>query len=155
MDETTVYTCKYCGTTLTSHLMCDFCQIGFSPSEVSTDHRRASQIPEELPILENENEVLQRGTLDLMQEKTLTLYYLLKIARKAKDTAFRANEDQKLDHLVKKIYVIENLIFDREGTYPKSMQDSVLKKKRTELIDFQSFLEGKGRMVMKEFQRKK
>lgn len=82
--------------------MCDFCQIGFSPSEVSTDHRRASQIPEELPILENENEVLQRGTLDLMQEKTLTLYYLLKIARKAKDTAFRANEDQKLDHLIKK-----------------------------------------------------
>lgn len=51
--------------------------------------------------------------------------------------------------------MIENLIFEREGTYPKSMQDSVLKKKRTELIDFQSFLEGKDRMITKNFQRKK
>lgn len=155
MSETTNYTCKYCGTSLTSHLTCDFCQMGFSPSEVSTDHRRISQIPEDIPILEDEQEVLQRGTLDLMQEKTLTLYYLLKIARKAKDKAFRAHEDQKLDHLVKKIFVIENLIFEREGTYPKSMQDSVLKKKRAELIDFHSFLESKDRIVMKEFQRNK
>lgn len=148
------YTCKYCGSTLTKHLSCDFCLIGFSPSEVSVGQLRLSQIPEEIPILENEEEVLNRGTIDLLHEKTLTLYYLLRIARKAKDIAFRQHDDNKVDHLVKKIYVIENLIFEREGVFPKSMQDSVLKRKRQEIIDFQEYLKDKDRFKMKNFQRK-
>lgn len=144
----TNYTCKYCGTSLTEHLSCDFCQIGFSLSDVCQDHHRQTQIPEEIPILEDENEVLGKNTIDFLQEKTLTLYYLLKIARKAKDNAFRANENEKYQVLIKKIYVLENLIYEREGVFPKSMQDSILKKKRNEIIEFEKYLNEKGKFTM-------
>lgn len=144
----TNYTCKYCGTTLTEHLSCDFCQIGFSLSDVCQTHHRQTQIPEEIPMLEDENEVLGKTTIDFLQEKTLTLYYLLKIARKAKDKAFRANEDEKYQVLIKKIYVLENLIYEREGVFPKSMQDSILKKKRNEIIEFEKYLNEKGKFTM-------
>ena len=144
----TNYTCKYCGTTLTEHLSCDFCQIGFSLSDVCQNHHRQTQIPEEIPMIEDENEVLGKTTIDFLQEKTLTLYYLLKIARKAKDKAFRANEDEKYQVLIKKIYVLENLIYEREGVLPKSMPESILKKKRNEIIEFEKYLNEKGKFTM-------
>lgn len=148
MATKTEYTCKYCGTILSERLTCDFCQIGFSPSDVCQNHLRQTQIPEEIPMLENENEVLGKSTIDFLQEKTLTLYYLLKIARTAKDKAFRANEHEKYQVLIKKIFVLENLIYEREGVFPKSMQDSILKKKRTAIIEFEEYLKEKGKFSM-------
>ncbi|MBX8979394.1 hypothetical protein C2L98_15800 [Enterococcus gallinarum] len=122
--------------------------MGFSLSDVCQNHHRQTQIPEEIPMIEDENEVLGKTTIDFLQEKTLTLYYLLKIARKAKDKAFRANEDEKYQVLIKKIYVLENLIYEREGVFPKSMQDSILKKKRNEIIEFEKYLNEKGKFTM-------
>ncbi len=44
--------------------------------------------------------------------KTLTLYYLFKIgSQEAKDRLSSANEDEKYQVLIKKIYVLENLIY--------------------------------------------
>lgn len=151
--NTETYTCKYCGTHLTDTLFCEFCQLGFSLDEVCKNQERQSQIPDEIPMLEDENEILTRNTHDLLREKTLTLYYLLKIARTAKDQAFRAHDDEKTAHLVKKIYVLENLILEREGVFPKSMRDSVLKKKRDEIIEFETFLAEKNRDRLKDFTR--
>ena len=121
---------------------------GFSLSDVCQNHLRQSQIPEEIPMLEDENEVLGKTTIDFLQEKTVSLYYLLKIARKAKDKAFRANDNDKYQVLIKKIYVLENLIYEREGFFPKSMQDSILKKKRNEVIEFEKYLKEKGKFSM-------
>lgn len=145
----THYTCKYCGTTLSERLTCNFCEIGFSLDSVCKDKERSSQIPYEIPILGDENEVLNRSTIDLLSEKTLTLYYLLKIARKSKDTAFRAHEEEKVAVLIKKIYIIENIIFEREGVFPKAMNDSVLKRKRKEIIEFETYLRDKNKYIMK------
>ncbi|HHD7898450.1 MULTISPECIES: hypothetical protein [Enterococcus] len=145
----THYTCKYCGTTLSERLTCNFCEIGFSLDSVCKDKERSSQIPYEIPILGEENEVLNRSTIDLLSEKTLTLYYLLKIARKSKDIAFRAHEEEKVAVLIKKIYIIENIIFEREGVFPKAMNDSVLKRKRKEIIEFETYLRDKNKYIMK------
>ncbi|EPE2441031.1 hypothetical protein ACSHCE_003136, partial [Enterococcus faecalis] len=71
------------------------------------------------------------------------------IARKAKDTAFRAHEDEKVSILIKKIYVIENILFEREGVFPKAMNDSVLKRKRNEIIEFEAYLQNKNKFIMK------
>lgn len=46
------------------------------------------------------------------------LYYLLKIASKSKDTAFRAHEEEKLTILINKIYPIK-----RKGDFPKAMNN--------------------------------
>lgn len=145
----THYTCKYCGTNLSERLTCNFCEIGFSLDSVCKDKERSSQIPYEIPILGDENEVLNRSTIDLLSEKTLTLYYLLKIARKSKDIAFRAHEEEKVAVLIKKIYIIENIIFEREGVFPKAMNDSVLKRKRKEIIEFETYLRDKNKYIMK------
>lgn len=149
MNNELTYTCKYCGSVLTDRLTCNFCEIGFSLSEVCTNKARFSQIPEEIPLIEDENEVLKRTTIDFINEKTLSLYYLLKAARKAKDSAFRAHEEEKFALLIKKIYVIENILLEREGTFPKAMNDSVLKKKKKEIIDFQQYLVDKNKQFMK------
>lgn len=148
MDDKNINTCKYCGSPLTEHLTCEFCLIGFSPSDICFNHQRQSQLPDAIPLLEDENEVLSRSTTDLLHEKILTLYYLLKIARQAKDKAFRENEKDKYQVLVKKIYVIENLIFEREGFFPKSMQNSILKNKQTKIAEFEAYLKEKGKDKM-------
>ncbi|RXN54213.1 hypothetical protein CYQ48_12970 [Enterococcus faecalis] len=149
MKTTTNYTCKYCGSELSERLTCNFCEIGFSLDSVCSNKERTSQVPYEIPILGDENEVLNRSTIDFLSEKTLTLYYLLKIARKAKDTAFRAHEDEKVSILIKQIYVIENILFEREGVFPKAMNDSVLKRKRNEIIEFEAYLQNKNKFIMK------
>lgn len=74
---------------------------------------------------------------------------MLKIARKSKDTAFRAHEEEKIAVLIKKIYIIENIIFEREGVFPKTMNDSVLKRKRKEIIEFETYLRDKNKYIMK------
>ncbi|MDN3185485.1 hypothetical protein [Enterococcus faecalis] len=140
----THYICKYCGTTLSERLTCNFCKIGFSLDSVYKDKERPSQIP----ILGDENEVLNRSTIDLLSEKTLTLYYLLKIALKSKDTAFRVHEKEKVAVLIKKIYIIENIIFEREGVFPKAMNDSVLKRKRKEIIEFETYFQDKNKYIL-------
>ncbi len=72
---------------------------------------------------------------------------MLKIARESKDTAFRAHEEEKVAVLIKKIYIIENIIFEREGVFPKAMNDSVLKRK--EIIEFETYLQDKNKYIMK------
>ena len=99
---TTNYTCKYYGSPLTEPLSCDFCQIVFSLSDICQNHLHQSQIPEEIPMLETENEVLRKNTVDFPQEKTVSLYYLLKIAHKVKDKDFQANNKEKYQVLIKK-----------------------------------------------------
>ncbi|AFO44747.1 hypothetical protein EFD32_1863 [Enterococcus faecalis D32] len=116
MKTTTNYTCKYCGSELSERLTCNFCEIGFSLDSVCSNKERTSQVPYEIPILGDENEVLNRSTIDFLSEKTLTLYYLLKIARKAKDTAFRAHEDEKVSILIKK-YMLLKIFFLNEKAY--------------------------------------
>lgn len=148
MDNKNINTCKYCGSSLTEHLTCEFCLIRFSPSDICFNHQRQSQLPDAIPMLEDENEILTRSATDLLHEKTLTLYYLLKIARQAKDKAFRENEKGKYQVLVKKIYVLENLIYEREGVFPKSMQNSILKKKQTKIAEFEAYLKEKGKFSM-------
>lgn len=98
-------------------------------------------------MLEDENEVLGKTTIDFLQEKTVSLYYLLKIARKAKDKAFRANDNEKYQLLIKKIYVLENLIYEREGFFSEICARLYSKEKAKRSDRVRKVFKGKSKVL--------
>ena len=147
------YTCKYCGSVLHESLFCDFCQLVFLPEDVCHNGQRMSQVIDEIPMMEEEKEILERSTGDFLKEKTVTLFYLLRAARKQKDRAFRNHEDELVAIYLKKIYILENILLEREGVFPKAMSESIARKKRLAVQSFEEYLKDRGKKEMKSFKR--
>lgn len=145
-------TCKYCGTDLSQELECSYCKIPFTPAEVAADNTRESQIIYDIPRLDDLTELIftltSKGTRDLQKEKTLTLYYLLSAARKAKDRFFKERDQEKLTYFEKKCFVIENILIERTGSFPLSINKNFLSKKFSEYKAFEDMLETKNKQVM-------
>ncbi|OEH83633.1 hypothetical protein BCR26_08740 [Enterococcus rivorum] len=106
----------------------------------------------EIPMIrENEHlifELMSRSTEDLLNEKTLTLYYLLRAARKAKDIFFREKDQERFTFFTKKNFIIENILLEREGCFPLSVSDAFLRKKQEEVQKFENNLVFKNRQKM-------
>ncbi|MBO0423403.1 hypothetical protein [Enterococcus plantarum] len=145
-------TCKYCGTDLDQHLTCSYCSITFSPEEVCYNKERPHQMVDSIPIIDDFEtmifELMSRPTETLLKEKTITLYYLLRAARKAKDKYFRAKDQERLTFFQKKVYTIENILLEREGTFPLSISDNLLKKKSLQVNKFEQSLSDNNRNKM-------
>lgn len=145
-------TCKYCGTDLDQHLTCSYCSITFSPEEVCYNQERPHQMVDSIPIIDDFEtmifELMSRPTETLLKEKTITLYYLLRAARKAKDKYFRAKDQERLTFFQKKVYTIENVLLEREGTFPLSISDNLLKKKSVQVNKFEQSLADNNRNKM-------
>lgn len=146
-------TCKYCGTDLNHQLNCSFCNITFSPEEVCFNHERPIQMVDSIPIIDDFDtlifELMSRSTEVLLKEKTITLYYLLRAARKAKDKYFRAKDQERLTFFQKKVFTLENILLEREGTFPLSISENLLKKKRDQVGSFEQSLQKNNRSEMR------
>lgn len=134
-------TCKYCGNNLTelkdNKYFCNFCELEFLKSETEEDGSRPKQSVFELPIIEDPKELTQRSTTDLLNEKTVTLYYLLRSARKLKDEFYKSENFEMTALMHKKAMVIENILLEKEGKYPKRITNSLLKQKRQSIQEFE------------------
>ena len=104
-------------------------------------------------MIENAEAVLKVSTTELLKETTISLYYWLRAARKAKDTFFRSHQEVQLQLAVKKISCIENILLEREGTFPKAITDSLLKKKIKKVKDFEDYLKEKNKWQLTKFSR--
>lgn len=148
-------TCKYCGTDLDQHLTCTYCSLTFSPEEVCYNKERPSQMIDSIPIIDDFEtmifELMSRPTETLLKEKTITLYYLLRAARKAKDKYFRAKDQERLTFFQKKVFIIENILLEREGTFPLSISDNLLRKKTLQVSNFEQSLAEKNRDKMMDY----
>lgn len=146
------HTCKYCGTDLSHKLECSYCKIIFSSEEAATEHTRESQIIYDIPRLDDLTELIftltSKETGDLHKEKTLTLYYLLRAARKAKDHFFKERDQEKLTYFEKKCFVIENILIERTGSFPLSINKNFLSKKFSEYKEFEETLNKKNKATM-------
>lgn len=117
-------TCKYCATELMEDNFCPICTLVFPDNETSTDYRRPTILPEEIPT---ESELEQLETKQLLAAKTYFLYYALKQARKSRKKAIENLKDQYLfEHYQKKCYIIENILIERTGSFPKRIDNKFL-----------------------------
>lgn len=128
-----MYTCKYCSTNLLNNRYCPFCDMIFSEEETCIDGQRPSVIIEEIPL--DEMELRHSKTSDLKNEKTLYLYYLLKICRQSTRNYFASNNQEQYDFFMKKKFVLENILIERIGYIPGRL-DYFVKK---ELKQYQEF----------------
>ncbi|MEG2295085.1 MAG: hypothetical protein RSC23_16970 [Carnobacterium sp.] len=117
-------TCKYCATELMEEHFCPVCTLVFPESEICKDYKRPSILPEEIPT---ESELDQLETKQLLVAKTYFLYYALKQARQSRKHAIEKLKDQYLfEHYQKKCYIIENILIERTGTFPKRIDNKFL-----------------------------
>lgn len=137
--------CKYCGTDLDQHLNCSYCNLTFSSEEVCYDQERPQQMVDSIPIIDDFEtmifELMSLSTEVLLKEKTITLYYLLRAACKAKD-------QERLTFFQKKVFTIENILLEREGSFPLSISENLLKKKKTQVSNFEQSLKQNNRDKM-------
>lgn len=142
-------TCKYCGTELSEGLNCSFCDITFSPEEVSTDGLRVSAMPEEIPF--EKKQLIDATTKILLKAKTIELYYYLKLARKYKNESFKARDEANVRFYLKKALVIENILIEREGDFPSRLTDKYLKNRRDQVSNFEKELKSKKQWTMYDY----
>ena len=139
-------TCGFCGSELEINY-CSFCDMELEKRYILKDGQRLAQ--KELFLgFPNQNEVFQ-STKELMKKETIDLFCLLREARRLRAEVFKlrkikhdaerdlgkSNNDLKqldeatyeeYEHATRKVWVIENIIKDRLGYYPKRISKSFI-----------------------------
>lgn len=137
-------TCAYCGSEVikvTDRFHCDFCDMILSNQDVAKDGQRKDHTIEHVPFEYD----FYKSTPELMQLKTLELLYLLKFARQTRSDIYntrilghKAGQEieaateildtsfSEYEKATRKVWVIENIIKDRIGYYPKKITDDFL-----------------------------
>lgn len=133
-------TCAYCATELSSRY-CPFCEMELKDYQISKNGNRMSStlnfIPAEVEIF--------KDTKTLMKKETIELLFLLRYARKHRSDVYnlrinvhraskQGNDMQEYDtssyndyeEATRKVWVIENIIKDRMGYYPKQVTENFL-----------------------------
>ncbi|PFP09211.1 hypothetical protein COJ90_21090 [Priestia megaterium] len=160
-------TCPYCGTKVNKEdhheYYCEFCVMNIPEHLVQVNGERLTGRSIREFALESD---LEKTTPELMLLSNFELLYLLKIARKLRsdmynnmtifrkageevgNSEYKSYEDQtgeEYEKLTRKLFVIENILFEREVDVPSRMTESFLakykenvyKKKRPMIINRQ------------------
>ncbi|MFC0232847.1 hypothetical protein ACFFIF_02460 [Vagococcus entomophilus] len=77
----------------------------------------------------NKEKLLSRTTKDLLKEQTIALYYLLRATCKHRDDLlyYQVPDKSVLFHRIS--FVLENILLEREDSFPKRLTNRVLHKK--------------------------
>src|SRR5699024_6689581 len=138
-------TCGLCGSVLNDRY-CDYCKMELGERYISKDGKRIEQskmflgYPSEIEVYSS--------TPELMKKETIELYCLLREARKMRADVYQLrkvrhdaekevgfNDDVKVleektyaeyEDATRKVWVIENIIKDRLGYYPKRISNNFL-----------------------------
>lgn len=128
-------TCGFCGIELNEYY-CSFCDMQLKKEYITENSKRMKQVKKN--FLNKEDVLLP--TAKLMEKETLTLLYLLKEARKIRSDVFNLknqNQDEKeqdaenqlynqYETATRRVWVIENIIKNRLGYYPKRLTHDFL-----------------------------
>lgn len=128
-------TCAYCGTEIQEYY-CSFCEMELSDENVLQNGERKDHTISNIPFEYDFN----KSTPDLMKMKTIELLYLLKFARRDRSLIYntrimghQTKSDDLLDYtfteyekITRKVWVIENIIKNRVGYFPKKISDEFL-----------------------------
>lgn len=128
-------TCKYCATPLTLDFFCDYCRLQFRLDDIKQNGERPDAIISDVPFNESD---LEFNTNDLFIKKTIYLYYLLSLARKTRAAYYDEPGKKRYHYYEKKVWIIENILLERNGFYPKRINN---KFKSEQLNDIQAFEE--------------
>lgn len=133
-----MFTCGFCGIEI-KESYCDFCEMELEKRYILENGQRLPQ-KEKFLGFPNENEV-RKSTKELMQKETIDLFCLLPVARRLRSEVYKLRkirhdaekelgfteqvqdlEEQTYDeyeYATRKVWVIENIIKDRLGYFPK------------------------------------
>lgn len=120
-------TCGFCGTEL-NNSYCSFCNMQLKNKNITKNGER---IQHNKNITFNKDDVFL-PTVKLMKLETLTLLHLLKEARKIRSNIFniKLEAEQKTyneyETATRRVWVIENIIKNRLGYYPKRLTHDFL-----------------------------
>lgn len=138
-------TCGFCGTEVKNNF-CSFCEMELVEKHILKDGKRFAQFYNFLGF-PNESEV-NKSTKELMEKETIDLFCLLRVARRLRAEVFKLRklrhdaekelgfneqvqnlEEQTYDeyeYATRKVWVIENIIKERLGYFPKRINDNFI-----------------------------
>lgn len=134
-------TCAYCGSEVEGNY-CFYCQMELEQRYILKNGKRLANNIQQLP---SEQEIFL-STQELMQRETMELLCLLKYARKHRSDVYnwrfltnKANEVEQVtemkessykeyENATRKVWVIENIIKERMGYYPKSITEDFINR---------------------------
>lgn len=134
--------CAYCGSVV-QNKYCAYCEMTLSDRYILEDGKRLSNAIEELP---HERDMF-KSTKELLQLETIELLCLLRYARQYRSEIYNVRllthkagtEDEELktiqdqtysdyEDATRKVWVIENILKDRIGYYPKKINDDFINR---------------------------
>lgn len=139
-------TCMYCAAEVdyltASTFYCYFCKMYLSKNAITENGERKDNTIDCAPC----RSYLKKDTANIIKLKTIELLYLLKYAHEDKKEIepYSTNND-KLIQVTRKIWVLENIIAERIGYYPKEVTDAFLDSYMNKIREGQ-----KRQMISKE-----
>jgi hypothetical protein len=140
-------TCAYCGSGLDTNY-CSFCELELTSRYILEDGKRLQNsiefYPEKQGIFKNTPELLRLETIELLcllreaREYRSDVYKLRILAHKGKAQAAERSKDMKsmnsidvmsysdYEDATRKVWVLENIIKDRIGYFPKKVTEQFL-----------------------------
>lgn len=138
-------TCGFCGSEI-DYAFCNFCEMELDERYILEDGKRLDQsksflgYPNRLEVYCSTKELMEKETLELLcllreaRKIRAEVYNLRKLRHEAEDEAGMTDDVKTLDTQTyseyeistRKVWVIENIIKDRLGYYPKRITDNFL-----------------------------
>lgn len=138
-------TCGLCGSELEKKY-CNFCEMELEDRYIMQDGKRLNQTdwffayPDESEVFSTTKELMEKETLDLLcllreaRKMRADIYHLRKLRHDAEEQSGYTEDVKALadetyseyEQATRKVWVIENLIKDRLGYYPKRVTNNFL-----------------------------
>ena len=134
-------TCAYCGSKVEINKYCSFCCMQLSDRYILKDGKRLSSsidhFPEKQGIFKNTPELLELETIELLcllrhaREYRAEVYKLRLLGHQAEEQGgdmdeIKVQSYSDYEEATRKVWVIENIIKDRIGYYPKKVTENFL-----------------------------
>lgn len=135
-------TCAYCGSEV-QNKYCDYCEMTLSDRYILEDGKRLSHAIDQLPLEKD----MFKSTKELLQVGTIELLCLLRYARQYRSDIYNlrllthkaGTENKEIEEIqeksfsdyedaTRKVWVIENILKDRIGYYPKKINDDFINR---------------------------